>query len=84
MAKPSLRTPTYGYVHFYQWLGICRGVIPMRVPHANTLETMITHVETAVQATTDLKPGDQVVVVSGFPVGAFSAPNLALLYTIRG
>ena len=56
----------------------------MRVPHADTLETMITHVETAVQATTDLKPGDQVVVVSGFPVGAFSAPNLALLYTFRG
>ena len=87
MSKTKPCVPIYAFTpeqSTLQWLGICRGVIPMRVPHADTLETMITHVETAVQATTDLNPGDQVVVVSGFPVGTFSAPNLALLYTIRG
>jgi pyruvate kinase len=45
---------------------------------------MITHVETAITAATPLEKGDQVIVISGFPVGAFTAPNLAILYTIRG
>lgn len=87
MSKAKPTVPIYAFtprLSTYRWLGICRGVIPLRVPHADTLETMITHVETAVSAATDLFKGDQVVVVSGFPVGAFSAPNLALLYTIRG
>jgi pyruvate kinase len=87
MSKAKPTVPIYAFtprLTTYRWLGICRGVTPMRVPHADTLETMITHVETAVSAATDLCKGDQVVVVSGFPVGAFSAPNLALLYTIRG
>jgi pyruvate kinase len=68
----------------YQWLGICWGVTPFRVPHADTLETMVTHVETALTAATPLKGGDQVVIISGFPVGAFTSPNLALLYTLKG
>ena len=68
----------------YQWLGICWGIMPFRVPHADTLETMVTHVETALTAATPLKGGDQVVVVTGFPVGAFTSPNLALLYTLKG
>ena len=87
MSKTKPTVPIYAFtprLSTYQWLGICRGVTPMRVPHADTLETMITHVETALSAATDLCKGDQVVVVSGFPVGTFSAPNLALLYTIRG
>ncbi len=87
MSKTKPTVPIYAFtpeVKTYQWLGICRGVIPMLVPHADTLETMITHVETAICATTALCTGDQVVVISGFPVGAFSAPNLALLYTLRG
>ena len=68
----------------YHWLGICWGLTPFRVPHADTLETMVTHVETALASETSLKSGDQVVVISGFPVGAFSSPNLALLYTLKG
>lgn len=87
MSKAKPVVPIYAFtpkLTTYRWLGICRGVIPMQVPHADTLETMIMHVETAITAATDLCKGDKVVVVSGFPVGAFSAPNLALLYTIRG
>lgn len=87
MSKTKPAVPIYAFtpeMKTYQWLGICRGVTAMRVPHADTLETMITHVETAINAATNLKAGDQVVVISGFPVGVFSAPNLALLYTLRG
>jgi pyruvate kinase len=87
MSKTKPSVPIYAFtpeLTTLNWLGICRGVTPMRVPHADTLETMITHVETALHASTHLCKGDQVVVVSGFPVGAFAAANLALLYTIRG
>jgi len=83
--KPSVPiyafTPERSTLH---WLSICRGVIPFFVPHADTLETMITHVETAISSSTALKAGDQVVVISGFPVGQFRTPNLTLLYKIKG
>jgi len=83
--KPSV--PIFAFTpdaHTYQWLGICWGIRPCLVPHADTLETMVTHVETALSAAFTLKQGDQVVIVSGFPVGAFSSPNLAMLYTLKG
>lgn len=87
MSKTKPTVPIFAFtpeIKTYQWLGICRGVTALRVPHADTLETMITHVETAISMATDLKAGDQVVVLSGFPVGKFTALNLALLHTLRG
>jgi pyruvate kinase len=66
----------------FQQMGMYWGVTPLLVPYADTLETMIKHVETAIATTTDLKPGEQVILISGFPVGAFRQPNLALLYTL--
>jgi pyruvate kinase len=71
---PEIRT--------YEQMGLFWGVSPMLVPHADTLETMIKHVETAISATTDLKTGQQVIVITGFPVGARRQPNLALLHTL--
>lgn len=87
ISKTKPNVPIFAFtpeISTYQWLGICWGVTPFRVPHADTLETMITHVETALTAATTLKRGDQVVVISGFPVGAFTSPNLAMLYTLKG
>jgi len=66
----------------FQQMAMYWGVTPLLVPYADTLETMIRHVETAIATTTDLKPGQQVILISGFPVGAFRQPNLALLYTL--
>jgi pyruvate kinase len=43
---------------------------------------MLGHVEAAMMSATDVKPGNQVVLISGFPVGDFRLPNLALLHTI--
>ena len=87
ISKTKPNVPIYAFTpetSTYQWLGICWGITPFRVPHADTLETMVTHVETALTAATALKGGDQVVVITGFPVGAFTSPNLALLYTLKG
>ncbi|KUK45945.1 MAG: Pyruvate kinase [Anaerolinea thermophila] len=66
----------------YQQMSLYWGVTPLLVPYADSLEMMIKHVETAIATTTRLKKGQQVILISGFPVGAFRQPNLALLHTI--
>jgi pyruvate kinase len=71
---PELRT--------YQQMGLYWGVTPLLVPYADTLETMIKHVETAIATSTNLKKGQQVILISGFPVGAMRQPNLALLHKL--
>ncbi|KUK45868.1 MAG: Pyruvate kinase, partial [Anaerolinea thermophila] len=69
-------------VRTYQRLGMYWGVIPFLVPFSTTLEDMIHHVEETMYTCTDIKDGEKVVIVSGFPIGAMRATNLALLHTI--
>jgi pyruvate kinase len=71
---PELRT--------YQQMALYWGVTPLLVPYADTLETMIKHVETAIATSTKLERGQQVILISGFPVGALRQPNLAMLHTL--
>lgn len=66
----------------YNKLGLYWGVIPHLVPFSNSLEEMIHHVEKALLETTSMKPGNKVVVISGFPIGEMRSTNLALLHTI--
>jgi pyruvate kinase len=58
------------------------GVTPYIVPFADTVEEMIAHVETALRVSGIVQPGQQVVLISGFPVGAMRPPNMALLHTV--
>ena len=67
----------------YRRLGIAWGVTPHHVPWANTVEDMIVHVEEALKVKGAVKAGQQVVIVSGFPVRDFPNPNMALLHTVR-
>jgi pyruvate kinase len=69
-------------VSTYQQLPMLWGVLPYLVPYSNTLEEMLGQVEKSMVTDTSLQPGQQVVLISGFPVGARRPPNLALLYTI--
>ncbi len=66
----------------YRRLALFWGVTPQRVRFSHTLEDMILAVEKAVHETGIARPGQQVVVVSGFPVGAARPPTLALLHTV--
>jgi len=66
----------------YQRLGLCWGVKPFLIPYASTVEGMLAHVEAAALSGSDLRPGEQMVLISGFPVGAMRKPNFALLHTI--
>jgi pyruvate kinase len=67
----------------FQRMALAWGVTPYRVPWADSMEEMIGHVETALKESGLVKPGGQVVVVSGFPVRDFRQPNMALLHTVR-
>ena len=58
------------------------GVRPQPVPFVNSLEEMISHVDSALQRSHVVQSGDQVVLVCGFPVGAIRPPNMALLHTV--
>jgi pyruvate kinase len=85
MSKARPDVPIFAFtpeIETYHQMGMFWGVTPLLVPYADTLETMIKHVDTAITTATDLKPGQKVILISGFPVGALRQPNLALLYTL--
>jgi pyruvate kinase len=66
----------------FQRLGLLWGVTPFLIPYASTVESMLAHVEAAAVASLILSPGQQIVLISGFPVGAMRQPNFALLHTL--
>jgi pyruvate kinase len=63
-------------------MGLYWGVFPRLVPHASTIEEMIRVVEQEMLASTPVQPGQQVVMICGFPVHRVRATNLALLHTV--
>jgi pyruvate kinase len=71
---PNLKT--------YQKLGFYWGVTPFLVPYANSTENLMEILESTILSSAILTPGQQIVIISGFPVGAWRPPNLALLHTI--
>lgn len=84
-SKARPRVPILAFtpeITTYNRMGLYWGVVPFLVPFATTVEAMLAHVETAILASSNLVPGQQVVLISGFPVGAMREPNFALLYTI--
>jgi pyruvate kinase len=66
----------------FHTLGLYWGVTPHLVPFSNSLEDMIRHVENALLKFADIQPGQKVIMISGFPIGAMRPTNLALLHTI--
>jgi pyruvate kinase len=65
----------------YRKLAFLWGVSSQLVPFVSTLEEMIQHVDGAMMES-GIEPGQQVVLVCGFPVGAMRPPNMALLHTV--
>jgi len=83
ISKIRPRVPILAFtpeVRTYRRLAFLWGVKPRLVPYVNTLEDMLQHVDAAL--TTTVRPGDQVVLVCGFPVGALRPPNMAFLHTV--
>lgn len=66
----------------YQRLNLYWGVTPYLVPHAETIEAMLKSVDAAMIASTPIQPGQQVVLICGFPVHAVRPTNMALLHRV--
>jgi pyruvate kinase len=58
------------------------GVVPMSIPYVDSLEAMVHHVDAALIEQKHIKNGQQIVLISGFPVGSMHLPNLALLHAV--
>jgi len=85
MSKIRPRVPIMAFTpnqDTYRRLAFMWGVRPQRVEFANSLEEMLDHVDAALMRSDVVQPGDQVVLVCGFPVGALRPPNMALLHTV--
>jgi len=68
----------------YYRMGIYWGVYSYLVPHIETIEQMVQVVDEALKASTPIQPGQQVVLICGFPVHEVRPTNLALLHTVGG
>jgi pyruvate kinase len=66
----------------YQRLNLYWGVIPRLVPHADNIDEMLNVVEQSMIKTTTIQPGQQVVLICGYPVGDVRPTNLALIHTV--
>lgn len=86
ISKSRPRVPVFAFTPVqktYRRLAMLWGVVPFLVPYVDTVEAMLSSVERIMLETATVLPGEQIVLVSGFPVGGFCPPNLALLYTIK-
>lgn len=66
----------------YQYLAMLWGTTPYLIPHAESIEQMISHVDKAVIEDTPVKAGEEIVLIAGFPINKMVPPNLALLHTV--
>jgi pyruvate kinase len=66
----------------YRQLTFMWGVQPQKIEFANSLEEMLGHVDAALMRSYVVRPGDQVVLVCGFPLGTLHLTNMALLHTV--
>jgi len=85
MSKARPKVPILAFTpeeRTYRRLGLLWGVKAFLVPYASSVESMLSHVEVGIAASTDLQPGQQIVFISGYPVGERRLPNFALLYTL--
>ena len=85
MSKTRPRTPIIAFTPVsttYSLMNLYWGVIPILVPFVNSLEEMVRSVDNYLINRKKLKVGEQVILVSGFPVGAMRPPNLALLHAV--
>ena len=85
MSKARVRVPILAFTPVQRLIGrmsLLWGVIPRLLPKVSTLHEMVNHADARLLAENWAVPGQQVVVISGFPVDAVRPPNMALLHTV--
>jgi pyruvate kinase len=66
----------------YRQLSMVWGVIPYQVPYIETIDEMINIVDEELMRSTFYQPGQQVVLVCGFPVKSVRPANMTIIHTI--
>jgi pyruvate kinase len=85
MSKARPRVPILAFTpvfNTYQRMAMYWGVIPYLVPMSNSLREMVNQADSKLMATGWVQPGQQVVVIAGFPVQTVRPPNMALLHNV--
>ncbi|NIM92409.1 MAG: pyruvate kinase [Anaerolineales bacterium] len=67
----------------YNRMSILWGVKPQLIPHAQTVEEMISLVDASLTSTGECQKGQQVVLIASLPIGAMGPANFTLLHTIE-
>jgi pyruvate kinase len=67
----------------YRYISMLWGTTPYLIPHADTLEDMLVHVNQVVIEGTPVQPGQEVLLIAGFPINKMLPPNFALLHTVE-
>jgi len=85
MSKVRPKVPILAFtpeLETFRMLSLFWGVKPYQVPHATTIEDMVAFVEEAIIASNPIQNGQQIIFVSGLPMGDMRPPNFLLLHTI--
>ncbi|MEX2143319.1 MAG: pyruvate kinase [Anaerolineales bacterium] len=85
MSKAFPRVPILGLTpepRIYNRMALYWGVYPILTNLSQNVDEMLASIEVTTQSMTAFKPGQQVVVTSGYPIGAKRPPNLVMLYTL--
>lgn len=85
MSKTRPSVPVLAFTpreEVYHRMNLYWGVSPSLVPTVETIEDMIKVVEASIMATSPIRPGQQVIIICGFPILRVRPTNLALLHTI--
>ena len=85
MSKAFPRVPILGLTpepRTYNRMALYWGVHPILTNLSSSVDEMLSSIDTTTLSLGDLKPGQQVVVISGYPIGAMRPPNLVMLYTL--
>ena len=85
MAKMRPSVPILAFtsvVEVYNRLPMYWGVIPFLTEHASSLEVMLECVNQTLIGSSLYRPGQQVVLICGYPLNSGAPANLALLHTL--
>lgn len=82
-ARPSVPIQAFTpNTETYQRLNLLWGVTPHLVPYSDTMEAIIKVMEESLIASTNIQPGQQVVLICGYPVHDIRPANMILLHTM--
>jgi pyruvate kinase len=85
MSKARPQTPILAFTpdaRTFPRLSLLWGVTPYLIPHADTVEAMLAHVESAMLLNSPVRKGEQVIVIAGMPTSNVAPANFILLHTV--